>query len=57
MTGIQKSKFSHIALMASDLETNPYHLNKLVSKSMRNKNFIICGDRWLRKIVLKTMDL
>ena len=49
MTGIQKSKFSHIALMASDLETNPYHLNKLVSKSMRNKNFIICGDRWLRK--------
>lgn len=47
--GIKKSKFSHIAMMASDLETNPYHLKKLVSLSIKNRKSIICGDRWLKK--------
>ena len=47
--GISKAKFSHIVLMAADLETNPYHLKRFVTKSKKNQNSIICGDRWIKK--------
>tara|TARA_B100001057_G_scaffold490794_1_gene579773 strand:- start:71 stop:772 length:702 start_codon:yes stop_codon:yes gene_type:complete len=47
--GISKSKFSHVVLMAADLETNPYHLKKFVTKSLKYQNSIICGDRWIKK--------
>ncbi len=55
--GISKSKFSHIVLMASDLETNPYHLKRLVAKSIKYKNTIICGDRWVKKNSFKKYGL
>ena len=35
--GISKAKFSHIVLMAADLETNPYHLKRFVTKSKKPK--------------------
>ena len=47
--GIKKSKNSHLALMAADLETNPYHLKKLISNSLDHRNLIIVGDRWKKK--------
>lgn len=47
--GISKSNFSHIVLMAADLETNPYHLKKFITKSIKYQNSIICGDRWIKK--------
>ena len=49
MTGIKKSKKFFVAIMAADLETNPHHLKRLISKSIRNQNSIICGDRWIKK--------
>ena len=49
LMGINKAKYSHIALMASDLETNPYHLKNLISKSIEYKNSIIVADRWKNK--------
>jgi len=47
--GIQKAKNSHIAIMAADMETNPYDLKKMVSISKLNLNAIISGDRWIHK--------
>lgn len=47
--GIDSSRYTHIALMASDLETNPYDLKKLVKKSIEHNNKIIVGDRWIKK--------
>ena len=47
--GISKAKFSHIVLMAADLETNPYHLKRFITKSIKYQNSIICGDRWIKK--------
>jgi len=46
--GIQVSKKSHIAIMASDLETNPKDLKKMISASKMNLNKIICASRWLK---------
>ena len=33
--------------MASDLETNPYELKKMISFSSKNLNSIISADRWI----------
>ncbi len=33
--------------MASDLETNPYELKKMISLSSKNLNSIISADRWI----------
>ena len=33
--------------MASDLETNPYELKKMISLSSKNLNYIISADRWI----------
>ena len=33
--------------MASDLETNPYELKKMIKTSQNNSNHIISADRWI----------
>ena len=45
--GIAKALKNHIAIMASDLETNPYELKKMISLSSKNLNYIISADRWI----------
>ena len=45
--GIKKSKLEFIAIMASDLETNPNELIKMIKISLKNPNSIISADRWL----------
>ena len=45
--GIKKSKLEFIAIMASDLETNPNELIKMIRISLKNSNSIISADRWL----------
>ena len=47
--GIEKSKNTHIAIMAADMETNPHDLKKMVKISKHNLKTIISGDRWLNK--------
>ena len=44
--GIKVSKKSHIVIMASDLETNPKNLKKMITVSKKNPNKIICASRW-----------
>ena len=45
--GIVKAKKKHIALMASDMETNPYELKNMINVSSKNNNSIISADRWI----------
>ena len=45
--GIIKAKKNHIALMASDMETNPYELKNMINISSKNNNSIISADRWI----------
>ena len=45
--GIKLSKNKYIAIMASDLETNPYELKKMINVSQNNPNVIISADRWI----------
>ena len=45
--GIIKAKKNHIALMASDMETNPYELKNMINVSSKNNNSIISADRWI----------
>ena len=45
--GIKKSKLKFIAIMASDLETNPNELMRMIKISIKNPNSIISADRWL----------
>ena len=52
-TGIKFSKNSHIVIMASDLETNPYDLKKMISISKKNLKKIICANRWHLKSKIK----
>ncbi len=47
--GIKKSKLKFIAIMASDLETNPYELRKMIKISKKYSNNIISADRWINK--------
>ena len=44
--GIKVSKKSHIVIMASDLETNPKNLKKMITVSKKNPSRIICASRW-----------
>ena len=46
---IQNIKASHFILMASDLETNPNDVRKLMINSKKNPNKIIVANRWLEK--------
>ena len=45
--GIKFAKKKYLVIMASDLETNPYELNKMIKVSQKNPNFIISADRWI----------
>ena len=46
-TGIIKAKKKFIAIMASDMETNPYELKNMINISIKNHKSIICADRWI----------
>ena len=45
--GIIKAKKRFIAIMASDMETNPHELKNMINASSKNSNSIICADRWI----------
>ena len=45
--GIKLSRNKYIAIMASDLETNPYELKNMINISQNNPNVIISADRWI----------
>ena len=45
--GICLAKNKYIVIMASDLETNPYELKKMIKTSQNNSNHIISADRWI----------
>ena len=45
--GIRTTKKNYIALMASDMETNPYELKNMINVSSKNNNSIISADRWI----------
>ena len=47
--GIRNTKKNYIALMASDMETNPYELKNMINVSSKNNNSIISADRWISK--------
>ncbi len=47
MTGIKKCTKQYIVIMASDLETNPYELKKMIKISQRFPDSIISADRWV----------
>lgn len=55
--GIEKSKFDYVAIMAADMETNPYDLNEMIKVSKLNYNKIISADRWLSKNSFKNYSL
>tara|TARA_B100000029_G_scaffold169531_1_gene165767 strand:+ start:1167 stop:1853 length:687 start_codon:yes stop_codon:yes gene_type:complete len=44
--GIKISKKSHIVIMASDLETDPNDLKKMIKLSKKNQKKIVCASRW-----------
>ncbi len=46
---IRNIKASHFVLMASDLETDPKDVKKLIINSKKNPNKIIVASRWLEK--------
>lgn len=48
-SAIKNIKSSHFILMASDLETNPKDVKKLIKQSIRNPSKIITANRWLLK--------
>ena len=48
-SAIKNIKSSHFILMASDLETNPKDVKKLIKQSIRNPDKIITANRWLLK--------
>ena len=47
--GIRNAKKNYIALMASDMETNPHELSNMINISSKNNNSIISADRWISK--------
>ena len=53
--GILKSTKKYIAIMASDMETNPYELKNMIKLSYKNSACIISGDRWIKKKLLMIM--
>ena len=54
--GLLKAKKNYIAIMASDLETNPYELIKMIRISLKNKESIISADRWIKNKGLRVTD-
>ena len=47
--GIIKAKKKNIAIMASDMETNPYELKNMIHISSKNYGSIISADRWIAR--------
>ena len=47
--GIKKASKNFIAIMASDLETNPHELKKMINISLKNSKCIISADRWVSR--------
>jgi len=45
--GVKKSRLNFITIMASDLETNPNELKKMIEISIKNPKSIISADRWM----------
>ena len=45
--GIKLSKKNYIAIMASDLETDPNELKNMIEVSKKNPKHIISADRWI----------
>ena len=45
--GIIKATKKHIAIMASDMETNPYELKNMINVSSKNNKSIVSADRWI----------
>ena len=45
--GIKLAKKKYIVIMASDLETNPHELKKMIKISKKNPDSIISSDRWI----------
>ena len=45
--GIIKAQKKYIAIMASDMETNPYELKKMINISSKNLDSIVSADRWI----------
>ena len=45
--GIIRAKKKFIAIMASDMETNPHELKNMINASYKNSNSIISADRWI----------
>jgi glycosyltransferase involved in cell wall biosynthesis len=45
--GITEAKKNYIAIMASDMETNPYELKRMIKISSKNLKSIISADRWI----------
>ena len=41
-------KGSHLILMASDLETDPYLVSLFISEELKMKNGIVTASRWIR---------
>ncbi len=46
--GFDLARGSHVILMASDLETNPVEVPKLIAESKLHPNAIITTSRWLK---------
>ena len=47
--GLIKAQKKFIAIMASDMETNPYELNKMINISFKNPKKIVSADRWINQ--------
>ena len=47
LDGIEKSNSTHILLMSSDLETDPYLVKQMIKESKNNLKKIICTSRWI----------
>ena len=56
-TAIKNIKSSHFILMASDLETDPYDVKKLIKFSIENPQKVIVANRWLKKNSFKGYNL
>ena len=48
-SAIENIKSSHFILMASDLETNPKDVIRMINRSEENPKKIITANRWLKK--------
>ena len=46
--GIAQARGSHLVLMASDLETDPYQVQKMIALSKKNPGHIILNSRWIK---------